>query len=94
MAVLSPEQLREARQSSGLTQEQVARKIGVTLRTVARAELGEGGFNVSTLHRIAQLYERPMESFLKCGHPTDGEADCVAAHPPSGGEAADGAAAA
>jgi transcriptional regulator with XRE-family HTH domain len=85
MAVLSPELLREARGTKGLTQEQVARQIGVTLRTIARVEIGEGGLSVPTLLRLARLYERPMESFFVCEG--DGEACCAAAHPSSGGAA-------
>lgn len=87
MAVLSPERLREARSTKGLTQEQVARHVGVTLRTIARIETAGGGVSAPTLFRLARFYERPMESFFVCER--DGEGKYPAAHHPDGGGASD-----
>jgi transcriptional regulator with XRE-family HTH domain len=80
---LSPQQLRSARQSAGLTQEELARAVDVTLRTITRAEAGEGELRAITLARLARVLRQPMESFFVCG--LDGEAACGDAHPPDGG---------
>ncbi len=46
--------LREARERRGLTQQQLARRLGRTQSMVARWESGEHEFTLGTLARLAE----------------------------------------
>ena len=48
--------LRELREASGLTQDQVARKIGISQASVARYETGASEPTVDMLDLLAQIY--------------------------------------
>lgn len=49
------ELLKEARQSAGMSQEEVARRCGMSLNNYARIERGDTGTTVSTLEHIASV---------------------------------------
>lgn len=49
--------LREARERSGLTQEQVAQRSGVHATEVSRIEAGKRDPRVTTLRRLAKAVE-------------------------------------
>ena len=53
----------EARLAAGLTQEQMARQVGVTLRVVQRWSSGEGEPSAESLARICSVLGRPVEFF-------------------------------
>lgn len=64
--------LREARGKTGLTQEEVARRIGASTRTIGRIESGEGGLSLDRYRRLvealgaSELPRQPMSFF--CSH--------------------------
>src|SRR6185369_4333653 len=68
--VTSPEykqmlsRLRQARLDAGLTQAQVAEKLGVRQTLVSKVELGERRIDPIELRRFAELYGRPLDWFL------------------------------
>ncbi|MGD8890950.1 MAG: XRE family transcriptional regulator [Desulfobacterales bacterium] len=56
--------LREARESAGMTQEQVSRKLGLSRASVAQMELGNRQVTSLELDRLAYLYGRDIRQFL------------------------------
>ena len=56
--------LRQARLDAGLTQAQVAEKLGVRQTLVSKVELGERRIDPIELRRFAELYGRPLDWFL------------------------------
>ena len=56
--------LRQARLEAGLTQEQVALRIGVRQNFVSKDELGERRIDVVELAELAKLYGKPLEFFV------------------------------
>lgn len=56
--------LREARNARHLTQEDVARVLGVSRATVAQMELGNRAVTSLELGRLADLYGRDIRAFL------------------------------
>jgi transcriptional regulator with XRE-family HTH domain len=56
--------LREAREKSGLTQEQVARLLGTTNVQVSYWETGKRQIDLASLSRIADVYGYSMSWFL------------------------------
>ena len=51
------EKLKQARQAAGLTQYDLADRLGVTQATVSRMERGDSDILMSTLARIARILE-------------------------------------
>ena len=68
-AILS-RRLKEAREYRGLSQEEVARHLGVPRSAVSLIESGSRRVTAAELSRLARLYQTTMESLA--GH--DGEA--------------------
>ena len=66
MADSLSDRIREAREEAGLTQEQMAPLIGVTLSTMGRYERGIGkrGITLDMPSRIAQATDKPIGFFL------------------------------
>lgn len=60
--------LRDARERMGLTQEQVARLLGVKRSEVSYYETGRRLISLGKLARLAALYGYPVDYFLR----TDG----------------------
>lgn len=58
------ERLREARVAAGLTQTQVAARLGKPQSYVSKIELGERRIDPIELRRFAELYRRAVEWFL------------------------------
>lgn len=55
--------LRQARADSGLTQEEVAKKLDRTQTWVSNSELGERRVDFVELEDFAALYGKPLEWF-------------------------------
>jgi transcriptional regulator with XRE-family HTH domain len=58
------ERLREARLAAGLTQTQVAARLGKPQSYVSKIELGERRIDPVELRQLAKLYGRAVEWFL------------------------------
>ena len=56
--------LQRARKATGLSQEAVANKIGVSWMTVHRWERSQRGVTDQLLGRVCELYNRPLSWFL------------------------------
>ncbi len=56
--------LRRARNETGLSQEAVAERIGVSWMTVHRWERSQRGVPDHLLERLSELYDRPINWFL------------------------------
>jgi Zn-dependent peptidase ImmA (M78 family)/DNA-binding XRE family transcriptional regulator len=59
------QKLQEARKNKGLTQEAVASQMGVTRTTITAIEKGERRVKADELIRLAQLYGRQVNDFLR-----------------------------
>lgn len=57
------ERLREAREAAGLSQEDVAQKLGVPRPAVSQIENGHRRVEALELARLAKLYGRPLGFF-------------------------------
>ncbi len=62
--VFSPQRLRSARITSRQTLEQAAATAGVAVRTLSRAELGEGTPGANVLGALAGVYDVPVDEFF------------------------------
>jgi len=58
------ETLRQLRQSSGLTQEQVAQQIGLTRQALSSYESGRTRPDIETLMALAEIYGTDLEGLL------------------------------
>lgn len=58
------ERLRKARLAAGLTQTQVAARLGKPQSYVSKIELGERRIDPVELRRFAELYAKPFAFFL------------------------------
>jgi len=56
--------LRQARMEAGLTQVEVANKLGCTQSWISKVENGELRVEAMWLNRIAKLYKRDINYFL------------------------------
>ena len=56
--------LRRARNETGLSQEKVADRIGVSWMTVHRWERSQRGIQDTALDRVSELYSQPLRWFL------------------------------
>ncbi|MFN3322817.1 MAG: helix-turn-helix domain-containing protein [Bryobacteraceae bacterium] len=56
--------LKQARESCGLTQDEVAQELGVSRPTVAQIELGNRSVSGLELSKLASLYARDVRDFL------------------------------
>jgi len=56
--------LRAARLEAGLTQEEVAERLGTSQSFVSRSETGERRLDVIELQAFATIYQKPMSYFL------------------------------
>jgi transcriptional regulator with XRE-family HTH domain len=56
--------LRQARIDVGMTQVEVAEKLGVRQTFISKVELGERRIDPVELRRFAELYRRPVDWFL------------------------------
>lgn len=58
------QQIREARKQKGLTQKELAEKLGISEAAVYRYEQGQN-FTVETLYRISQVVGVTVEKLVK-----------------------------
>lgn len=58
------EKLKKARHEAGLTQDEVAEKLGCSQSWVSKIELGELRVEAIWLNRLAKLYKKKIEYFL------------------------------
>ncbi len=56
--------LKKARMEAGLTQVQVAKKLGCTQSWISKIELGELRVEAIWLNRLAKLYRKSVNYFL------------------------------
>jgi len=56
--------LRQARMDAGLTQEEVARRLGKPQSFVSKCESGERRVDVIELIRFAGIYEKTLDFFV------------------------------
>ncbi len=61
------DRLKAARRDAGLTQADVARKLGRPQSYVSKCESGERRIDVIELEAFARLYRRTLASFLPKG---------------------------
>jgi len=59
------EKLRNARIESGLTQEQVAEKLGKPQSYISKSEAGERRLDITELKKFADLYKKTINYFIK-----------------------------
>ena len=59
------EQLKKARQETGLDQEQVAKKLKKTQSYISKIEAGQRRIDVIQLKEFANIYKKPMSFFIK-----------------------------
>ena len=57
--------LKEARKQSGLTQSEVAEKLGLPQSYVSKIESGERRVDAVELERLAKIYGKRVNYFLK-----------------------------
>lgn len=57
--------LKEAREMIGLTQKEVAEKLGISQAYIALIEKGEREISLSMLFKFAEIYHRPVDYFIK-----------------------------
>ena len=58
-------QLKAARKSLGLSQSQVAKKIGKTQSYISKIESGQSKIDIFQLKEFSLLYKRPLNFFVK-----------------------------
>ena len=63
--------LRETRAYLGLSQDEVARYLGIPRTALSQIERGQRRVDILELNKVAQLYKRPLAHFM--GEPQDDE---------------------
>jgi transcriptional regulator with XRE-family HTH domain len=61
------ERIQRAREEHGLTQEELAAKLGCTQSALSNYELGKRRLYLSVLERIAQILDKPLSYFMEVG---------------------------
>lgn len=59
------EKLKEARTKQGLTQQEVAKSLGVGQSFISKIESGQYRLDIIQLQAFARLYKKSLSSFLK-----------------------------
>lgn len=59
--------IAEARRERGLTQEQLAAKVGTTRETIGLIERGQKWTRIVTLHQLAKVLKMTFDDLLKSG---------------------------
>lgn len=57
--------LKELREAKGVTQEELAKVIGVNIRSVNRWEKGQSDIYLQKAIRIARFFEVSLDEFVK-----------------------------
>jgi transcriptional regulator with XRE-family HTH domain len=69
------EVIRYFREKAGMTQSELARKVGLSLMTICRFETGKQNPRVNDLKRIARALGRPPKDMLLTLAPVPDEAN-------------------
>ena len=64
--------VRQRRMQRGLSQEQLAQPLGITVPQLQKYEKGQNRIGASRLHRIAALLEAPIAFFFEVNTPAEG----------------------
>lgn len=56
--------IRSARKDAGLTQEQLAKRVGVTVQAISYLELGRADPRLNTLRKIARATKTPLAELV------------------------------
>lgn len=59
------EQLKKARQETGLNQEEVAKILGRSQSYISKIEAGQRRVDVVQLKEFAKTYKKPLDYFIK-----------------------------
>jgi transcriptional regulator with XRE-family HTH domain len=59
------EKIKKLRTDAGLSQEELARLIGISRPTLSQIELGERELKSQEICRFAEIFEMPMTEFLE-----------------------------
>jgi transcriptional regulator with XRE-family HTH domain len=70
--------LREAREYLGLSQDEVAKILGIPRTALSNIESGQRGIDALELKKLSQLYKRPVTYFTGESQPDAGMPDDVA----------------
>ncbi len=58
------ENFKNARKATGMTQEQLAEKLGIDRSSIAKYETGNSTPNVKNLQQICEILDIPIEKLL------------------------------
>lgn len=61
--------IQKAREEAGLSQEELAARLGCTQAALSNYELGKRRLYLSQLERISQVLGKPITYFLEAGEP-------------------------
>ena len=70
-ALVPPETLRRARESMGLSLDQAARKVSVSVEKLERAERGEDHLTLRQAENAAHVYRRPLAALFVARPPKE-----------------------
>jgi len=59
------ERLKKARQAAGLKQIEIAKKLNKPQSYISKIERGERRIDVTELKKIADIYKKPLDYFVK-----------------------------
>ncbi|CAN5119945.1 helix-turn-helix transcriptional regulator [soil metagenome] len=60
------------RAEAGLTQAQLAARLGISFQQVQKYEVGANRVSASRLHQLATIFGAPIDSFFPAGSPSPG----------------------
>lgn len=58
-------QLKRARIEAGMTQAEVAKRIGKPQSYISKCESGERRIDITEVNKLAKLYKKPLNYFVK-----------------------------
>ncbi len=58
-------QLKRARIDTGMTQAEVAKRIGKPQSYISKCESGERRLDITEVNELAKLYKKPLNYFVK-----------------------------
>lgn len=58
-------QLKRARIDTGMTQAEVAKRIGKPQSYISKCESGERRLDITEVNKLAKLYKKPLNYFVK-----------------------------
>jgi len=61
---LLPEVLRQLRETSGYSVDEIAKRLKTTEKKIKEVEAGESAFTLSQIEKLANVYKRPLAAFF------------------------------